>query len=52
MGKVTIAATLISTVVLLVTFGKGMLVLRGGADMPLASSLVGRDARRSCSRRT
>lgn len=33
MGKVTIAATLISTVVLLVTFGKGMLVLRGGADI-------------------
>jgi hypothetical protein len=33
MGKVTIAATLISTVVLLVTFGKGMLVLRGGTDI-------------------
>jgi hypothetical protein len=33
MGKVTIAATLISTVVLLITFGKGMLVLRGGADI-------------------
>ena len=32
MGKVTVAATLISTVVLLVTFGKAMLVLRGGAD--------------------
>ena len=31
MGKVTVAATLLSTVVLLVTFGKGMLVLRGGA---------------------
>jgi hypothetical protein len=33
MGKVTIAATLVSTLVLLVTFGKGMLVLRGGADI-------------------
>jgi hypothetical protein len=33
MGKVTISATLISTVVLLVTFGKGMLVLRGGTDI-------------------
>jgi hypothetical protein len=33
MGKVTVAATLLSTVVLLVTFGKGMLVLRGGADI-------------------
>jgi hypothetical protein len=33
MGKVTIAATLLSTIVLLVTFGKGMLVLRGGADI-------------------
>lgn len=33
MGKVTIGATVLSTVVLLVTFGKGMLVLRGGADI-------------------
>jgi len=33
MGKVTVAATLLSTVVLLVTFGKGMLVLRGCADI-------------------
>ncbi len=33
MGKVTVGATLISTIVLLVTFGKGMLVLRGGADI-------------------
>ena len=33
MGKVTIGATLLSTVVLLITFGKGMLVLRGGADI-------------------
>ena len=33
MGKVTIGATAISTIVLLVTFGKGMLVLRGGADI-------------------
>jgi hypothetical protein len=33
MGKVTIAATALSTVVLLITFGKGMLVLRGGADI-------------------
>jgi hypothetical protein len=33
MGKVTIGATLLSTIVLLVTFGKGMLVLRGGADI-------------------
>ena len=33
MGKVTIGATAISTVVLLITFGKGMLVLRGGADI-------------------
>lgn len=32
MGKVTIGATLLSTVVLLITFFKGMLVLRGGAD--------------------
>ena len=32
MGKVTIGATLVSTVVLLITFGKGILVLRGGAD--------------------
>lgn len=33
MGKVTIGATLLSTVVLLVTFWKGMLVLRGGTDI-------------------
>ena len=33
MGKVTIGATVLSTIVLLVTFGKGMLVLRGGADI-------------------
>jgi len=33
MGKVTIGATALSTIVLLVTFGKGMLVLRGGADI-------------------
>jgi hypothetical protein len=33
MGKVTITATALSTVVLLITFGKGMLVLRGGADI-------------------
>lgn len=33
MGKVTIAATLLSTIVLLITFFKGMLVLRGGADI-------------------
>jgi hypothetical protein len=33
MGKVTIGATALSTAVLLVTFGKGMLVLRGGADI-------------------
>ena len=33
MGKVTIGATAISTLVLLVTFWKGMLVLRGGADI-------------------
>lgn len=33
MGKVTIGATLLSTVVLLVAFGKGMLVLRGGTDI-------------------
>jgi len=32
MGKVTIGATLVSTVVLLITFGKGILVLRGAAD--------------------
>jgi hypothetical protein len=30
MGKVTIACMLVSTVVLLVTFGKGMAVLHGG----------------------
>lgn len=30
MGKVTIALTLTSTVVLLITFGKGMSILRGG----------------------
>jgi hypothetical protein len=30
MGKVTIALTAISTVVLLVTFGKGMSILHGG----------------------
>ena len=33
MGKVTIGARLVSTIVLLVTFWKGMLVLRGGADI-------------------
>jgi hypothetical protein len=33
MGKVTIGATVLSTVVLLITFFKGMLVLRGGADI-------------------
>ena len=33
MGKVTIAATLLSSLVLLITFFKGMLVLRGGADI-------------------
>jgi hypothetical protein len=33
MGKVTIGATLLSTLVLLVTFFKGMLVLRGEADI-------------------
>jgi len=33
MGKVTIGATVLSTIVLLVTFGKGMLVLRGGAGI-------------------
>lgn len=33
MGKVTIGATLLSTAVLLITFFKGMLVLRGGADI-------------------
>src|SRR3990172_5074331 len=33
MGKVTIGATAIATTVLLVTFYKGMLALRGGADM-------------------
>ena len=32
MGKVTIGATVLSTIVLLVTFGKGMLVLHRGAD--------------------
>jgi hypothetical protein len=32
-GTVTIGATLLSTVVLLITFWKGMLVLRGGADI-------------------
>ena len=32
MGKVTIGATLLSTVVLLVTFAKGVLVLRGAVD--------------------
>ncbi len=36
MGKVTIGATLLSTIVLLITFGKGMLVLRGGADSVLS----------------
>ena len=30
MGKVTIALTAISTVVLLITFGKGMSILHGG----------------------
>lgn len=30
MGKVTIGLTLISTVVLLITFGKGMGILHGG----------------------
>ncbi len=33
MGKVTIGATLLSSVVLLITFFKGMLVLRGGAGI-------------------
>jgi hypothetical protein len=32
MGKVTIGATLISTIVLLITFAKGVLVLRGVVD--------------------
>jgi hypothetical protein len=30
MGKVTITLTIVSTVVLLITFGKGMGILRGG----------------------
>jgi hypothetical protein len=30
MGKVTIALTAVSTAILLVTFGKGMSILRGG----------------------
>ena len=30
MGRVTIALTVLSTVVLLITFGKGMSILRGG----------------------
>jgi hypothetical protein len=30
MGKVTIALTAVSTVVLLITFGKGMSILHGG----------------------
>jgi hypothetical protein len=30
MGKVTITLTMVSTVVLLITFGKGMGILRGG----------------------
>ena len=30
MGKVTILVTMVSTVVMLVTFGKGMSILRGG----------------------
>jgi hypothetical protein len=30
MGKVTITLTTVSTVVLLITFGKGMSILRGG----------------------
>lgn len=33
MGKVTIAFALISTVVLLIAFGKGMSILRGGDVM-------------------
>lgn len=36
MGRVTIAATVLSTIVFLITFGKGMLVLRGGADTVLS----------------
>ncbi len=34
MGKVTIALTATSTVILLVTFGKGMGILRGGDVAP------------------
>lgn len=33
MGKVTIGATLLSTAVLLITFAKGVLVLRGAVDI-------------------
>ena len=33
MGRVTIVGTVLSTILFLVTFGKGMLVLRGGADI-------------------
>lgn len=36
MGRVTIGATALSTVVFLITFWKGMLVLRGGADTVMA----------------
>ena len=36
MGRVTIVGTLLSTILFLVTFGKGMLVLRGGADNVLS----------------
>ena len=34
MGKVTIACLSVSTAILLVTFGKGMAVLHGGAVAP------------------
>jgi hypothetical protein len=33
MGRVTIIGTVLSTIGFLVTFGKGMLVLRGGAGI-------------------
>ena len=36
MGRVTIGATVLSTIVFLITFSKGMLVLRGGADTVLS----------------
>jgi hypothetical protein len=36
MGRVTIGATVLSTIAFLITFGKGMLVLRGGADNVLS----------------